>query len=112
MDKLLTFTITAIFVATLVKLSFTQIKNHMKARRFIKKHFIEDKLYTIDELAKAFNLDIETMKNVLSMLEKASVFRKLNALGVSMNKEYFSKYEMTLLVKMLVKQNFKGLLNF
>ncbi len=111
MDKLLTFTITSIFIATIIKLSFTYIKNYIKGRKFIKKHFFEDKLYTIDDLANAFNLDVETMINILRMLEKAYVFRKLNSLGVSMDKEYFSRYEMTILVKMLVQKKFKDLLH-
>ncbi len=105
MDQLLIYTITAIFVIITIKLALTYVNNYIKYKKFIKKHFVEDRLYNIDELAGSFALDTPTMKNVLNMLQKAYVFRSLNDMGVSMDKDYFSKYEIKILVKMLVKKN-------
>ncbi len=105
MDKLLTYIITSIFCISIIKIAFTSIKNHIKYKKFIKKNFTDDKLYTIDDLSNAFTLDTETMTKVLRMLEKAYVFKKLNSLGITMDKEYFSKYEIKILVRILLKKN-------
>ncbi len=104
MDKLLTYIITSIFIIAIIKFVFNYASNYFKYKKFIQKHFSQDKIYTINELSAAFNLDIETMKKILRMLEKAFVFRKMNALGVTMDKDYFSKYEIKILVRMLVKK--------
>ena len=72
---------------------------------FLNKHFQdEDKLYTIEEVSNSFKLDKEHFKSLISILETHQYFSFFNKKGVTMVKDYYSKYELKYLVELLLKK--------
>ena len=72
---------------------------------FLNKHFQdEDKLYTIEEVSNSFKLDKEHFKSLISILETHQYFNFFNKRGVTMVKDYYSRYELKYLVELLLKK--------
>ena len=76
-----------------------------KANTFIVKNFKEDRLYSISELASSFNMEELDFHRLLSVLQTYKYFNFFNKKGVDMIKDYYSKYEIKFLVKILLKKN-------
>ena len=75
------------------------------AKNFLNKHFQdEDKLYTIEEVSNSFKLDKEHFKSLISILETHQYFTFFNKRGVTMVKDYYSRYELKYLVELLLKK--------
>ncbi len=104
MDRIFSYIIIAIFLIIILKSIISLIYKYIKKAEFIKKHFALDKLYSIDDLSSAFNLDSEKMLQILNTIEKSGSFYKLKKNGITMNKNYFSKYEINILVGIIIKR--------
>lgn len=86
----------------------SQIKYFIRKKKsdlFFEEHFSEDRIYTIDEIAFCFKLDREKMLSILKTLDDSGMFLFLKKRGVAMNKDYYSKYEMKILTRLLAKKN-------
>ncbi len=104
MDRIFTYIVIAIFFIIILRSIISLIYRHIKKRQFIKKHFDEDKLYSIDDLSLAFHLDNQKMLEILNTIEKAGSFYKLKKNDITMNKNYFSKYEIGILISIIIKK--------
>ncbi len=76
-----------------------------KANKFIIKNFKEDRLYSISEVASSFNMGESDFHRLLSVLQSYKYFNFFNKRGVDMIKDYYSKYEINFLIKILLKKN-------
>jgi len=76
-----------------------------KASKFFIKHFNEDRLYTLSEVASSFNIEDEHFHKLLSILQNYKYFHFFNKRGVDMIKDYYSGYELKFLIKILLKKN-------
>lgn len=75
-----------------------------KANDFINKYFYEDKLYSADEVSKIFKLDKGHFFSLINTLEKYNYFSFFNKRGITMTKDFYSKYELKYLVRLLSKK--------
>ncbi len=76
-----------------------------KANAFLNKYFKdEDKLYSLKEVSDAFILEEDHFLKLLSTLEKYNYFSFFNKRGVTMVKDFYSKYELKYLVRLLCKK--------
>ena len=76
-----------------------------KASKFLINNFNEDRLYSILEVASSFNMEVDDFHRLLSILQSYKYFNFFNKKGVDMIKDYYSKYEIKFLVKILLKKN-------
>ncbi len=104
MERIFSYIIIAIFFVIILKSTVSLIYKRIKKTQFMKKHFSVDKLYSIDDLSSAFNLDSEKMLEILNTIEKSGSFHKLKKNEITMNKNYFSKYEINILVGIIIKK--------
>ncbi|WP_157159297.1 hypothetical protein [Brachyspira pilosicoli] len=89
----------------LIKYIVSKIIISKKANIFLNKHFQdENKLYTIEEVSNSFKLDKEHFKSLISILETHQYFSFFNKRGVTMVKDYYSRYELKYLVELLLKK--------
>ena len=89
----------------LIKYIVSKIIIIKKANIFLNKYFPdEDKLYTIEEVSNSFKLDKEHFKYLISILETHKYFSFFNKRGVTMVKDYYSRYELKYLAELLIKK--------
>ncbi|WP_295296099.1 hypothetical protein [uncultured Brachyspira sp.] len=89
----------------LIKYIVSKIIIIKKANIFLNKYFPdEDKLYTIEEVSNSFKLDKEHFKSLIGILETHQYFNFFNKRGVTMVKDYYSRYELKYLVGLLLKK--------
>ncbi len=105
MDNLFTYILIIIFTMTILKIFISFMIRYIKSIRFFRKYFYEDRLYKLEDLSEAFKLDNETMIKILNSIEKSGGFKKLKSNNITMNKNYFSKYEIRILINTLIKKN-------
>ena len=95
----------AFTLTLLIKYIVSKIIISNKANIFLNKHFQdEDKLYTIEEVSNSFKLDKEHFKSLINILETHQYFSFFNKRGVTMVKDYYSRYELKYLVELLLKK--------
>lgn len=75
-----------------------------KSNSFINKYFYEDKLYSAEEVSNIFKLDKEHFFSLINTLEKYNYFSFLNKRGITMTKDFYSKYELKYLIRLLSKK--------
>lgn len=75
-----------------------------KANRFLEEYFYEDKLYSAEEVSNIFKLDKERFFSLINILEKHNYFYFLNKRGIIMAKDFYSKYELKYLIRILSKK--------
>lgn len=93
---------TLFYITRLIAKSVTRKK---KASEFFIKHFSENRLYTLSEVASSFNVEDEHFHKLLSILQNYKYFHFFNKRGVDMIKDYYSGYELKFLIKILLKKN-------
>lgn len=80
------------------------IKTKKKIKIFLLLYFNEDRLYNIDEIANAFKLDKEHLLDILETLENYNYFKRLKKNGVTLIKDYYSLYEIKIILKVVSKK--------
>ena len=75
-----------------------------KANEFINKHFFEDKLYSAEEVSNIFKLDKEHFFSLINTLENYNYFSFFNKRGIIMTKDFYSRYELKYLIRLLSKK--------
>ena len=88
----------------LIKYIINRIIITKKANQFLNKYFYEDKLYSAEEVANIFKLDKEHFFSLINTLEQYNYFYFFNKRGVVMAKDFYSKYELKYLIKLLSKK--------
>ena len=105
MPKLIQYSILIFILFLFLKIIITNIIISKKSAVFLNKHFKdEDKLYSIKEVSEAFRLEEEHFLKLLATLEKYHYFSFFNKRGVTMVKDFYSKYELKYLVRLLCKK--------
>ena len=105
MPKFVQYFILLFIIVFTIKIAVTRIIILKKSNAFLNKHFKdEDKLYSLKEVAEAFRLDENHFLKLLSTLEKYNYFTFFNKRGVTMVKDFYSKYELKYLVRLLSKK--------
>lgn len=105
MPKIVQYFILIFIIALIIKIIVNNIVISKKSNEFLDKYFKdEEKLYSIKEVSEAFKLEEEHFKKLLCILEKHNYFHFFNKRGVTMVKDFYSKYELKYLVKILSKK--------
>lgn len=104
MPKLLQYVFILFFAILIVKYFIYYIKVINKSNKFLKTHFNEDKLYSSKEVSKVFHLNEKDFLNLLQTLEDYNYFIFFKRRGVTMVKDYYSKYELKFLLRLLSKK--------
>nr|WP_300743265.1 hypothetical protein [uncultured Brachyspira sp.] len=88
-----------------MKIIIDNICIRVKSNKFLNKYFKdEDKLYSLEEVSSVFRLEKEHFSKLLSTLEKYHYFSFFNKRGVTMVKDYYSRYELKYLIRLLSKK--------
>ncbi|MEI0605259.1 hypothetical protein R4K55_13675 [Brachyspira alvinipulli] len=105
MPKIVQYFILIFIIVLIIKIIVNNIVISKKSNEFLDKYFKdEEKLYSIKEVSEAFKLEEEHFKKLLCTLEKYNYFHFFNKRGVTMVKDFYSKYELKYLVKILSKK--------
>ena len=88
----------------LLKFIIDKIIAIKKANRFVNKYFFEDKLYSAEEVSNIFKLDKEHFFSLINTLENYNYFSFFNKRGIIMTKDFYSKYELKYLIRILSKK--------
>ncbi|WP_295157667.1 hypothetical protein [uncultured Brachyspira sp.] len=105
MPKIIQYSILLFIFFLFLKIIITNIFVLKKADIFLNKYFKdENKLYSLKEVSKAFKLEEEHFLKLLSTLEKYHYFDFFNKRGVTMVKDFYSKYELKYLIRLLCKK--------
>lgn len=98
------FFILLFILVLLLKFIMDKIIVIKKSNQFMNKYFFEDKLYSAEEVANIFKLDKEHFFSLINTLEKYNYFSFFNKRGVIMTKDFYSKYELKYLIRLLSKK--------
>ena len=98
------FFILLFILVLLLKFIIDKITIIKKSNRFINKYFFEDKLYSAEEVSNIFKLDKEHFFSLINTLEKYNYFSFFNKRGIIMTKDFYSKYELKYLIRLLSKK--------
>lgn len=98
------FFILLFILVLLLKFIIDKIIIIKKSNRFINKYFFEDKLYSAEEVSNIFKLDKEHFFSLINTLEKYNYFSFFNKRGIIMTKDFYSKYELKYLIRLLSKK--------
>ena len=98
------FFILLFILVLLLKFIIDKIIIIKKSNRFINKYFFEDKLYSAEEVSNIFKLDKEHFFSLINTLEKYNYFHFFNKRGIIMTKDFYSKYELKYLIRLLSKK--------
>ena len=98
------FFILLFILVLLLKFIIDKIIAIKKANEFINKYFFEDKLYSAEEVSNIFKLDKEHFFSLINTLENYNYFSFFNKRGVIMTKDFYSKYELKYLIRILSKK--------
>lgn len=105
MPKIVQYFILIFIIILIIKITLNNIVIIKKSNEFLNKHFKdENKLYSIKEVSEAFRLEEEHFKKLINTLEKYNYFHFFNKRGVTMVKDFYSKYELKYLIKLLSKK--------
>ena len=105
MPKTVQYSLILFIIVLIIKIIIDNIRIRIKSNKFLDKYFKdEDKLYSLEEVASAFKLEKDHFLKLLSTLEKYHYFSFFNKRGVTMAKDYYSKYELKYLVRILSKK--------
>lgn len=88
----------------LIKYIINRIIITKKANQFLNKYFYEDKLYSAEEVSNIFKLDKEHFFSLINTLEQYNYFSFFNKRGIIMAKDFYSKYELKYLIRLLSKK--------
>lgn len=95
----------SILAVIFIKHIISLFTNKNKINYYINKYFREERLYTLKEVASVFRLEEEHFLKLIKTLENYNYFPFFKKAGVTMVKDYYSKYELKTLIKILVKKN-------
>lgn len=98
------FFILLFILVLLLKFIIDKIIAIKKANEFINKYFFEDKLYSAEEVSNIFKLDKEHFFSLINTLENYNYFSFFNKRGIIMTKDFYSKYELKYLIRLLSKK--------
>lgn len=98
------FFILLFILVLLLKFIVDKIIVIKKSNQFMSKYFFEDKLYSAEEVSNIFKLDKEHFFSLINTLEKYNYFSFFNKRGVIMTKDFYSKYELKYLIRLLSKK--------
>lgn len=98
------FFILLFILVLLLKFIIDKIIAIKKSNRFINKYFFEDKLYSAEEVSNIFKLDKEHFFSLINTLENYNYFSFFNKRGIIMTKDFYSKYELKYLIRILSKK--------
>lgn len=98
------FFILLFILVLLLKFIVDKIIVIKKSNQFMSKYFFEDKLYSAEEVSDIFKLDKEHFFSLINTLEKYNYFSFFNKRGVIMTKDFYSKYELKYLIRLLSKK--------
>ena len=98
------FFILLFILVLLLKFIVGRIMIIKKSNEFINKYFFEDKLYSAEEVSNIFKLDKEHFFSLINTLENYNYFSFFNKRGVIMTKDFYSKYELKYLIRLLSKK--------
>lgn len=105
MPKIVQYSLILFIIVLTIKIIINNICIKIKSDKFLNKYFKdEDKLYSLEEVSSAFRLEKEHFSKLLSTLEKYHYFSFFNKRGVTMVKDYYSRYELKYLVRLLSKK--------
>lgn len=98
------FFILLFILVLLLKFIVDKIIVIKKSNQFMNKYFFEDKLYSAEEVSNIFKLDKEHFFSLINTLEKYNYFSFFNKRGIIMTKDFYSKYELKYLIRLLSKK--------
>lgn len=98
------FFILLFILVLLLKFIVDKIIVIKKSNQFMSKYFFEDKLYSAEEVSNIFKLDKEHFFSLINTLEKYNYFSFFNKRGIIMTKDFYSKYELKYLIRLLSKK--------
>ena len=98
------FFILLFILVLLLKFIVDKIIVIKKSNQFINKYFFEDKLFSAEEVSNIFKLDKEHFFSLINTLEKYNYFSFFNKRGIIMTKDFYSKYELKYLIRLLSKK--------
>lgn len=98
------FFILLFILVLLLKFIIDKIIVIKKSNQFMNKYFFEDKLYSAEEVSNIFKLDKEHFFSLINTLEKYNYFSFFNKRGIIMTKDFYSKYELKYLIRLLSKK--------
>ena len=98
------FFILLFILVLLLKFIIDKIIVIKKSNQFMSKYFFEDKLYSAEEVSNIFKLDKEHFFSLINTLEKYNYFSFFNKRGIIMTKDFYSKYELKYLIRLLSKK--------
>lgn len=105
MSKIVQYFILLFIIAFTIKIIVSKILIIKKSDIFLNKYFKdENKLYSLKEVSEAFRLEENHFLELLSTLEKHNYFNFFNKRGVTMVKDFYSKYELKYLIRLLCKK--------
>ncbi|ACN83874.1 hypothetical protein OFR22_06000 [Brachyspira hyodysenteriae] len=105
MPKIVQYSLILFIIVLTIKIIIDNICIKIKSDKFLNKYFKdEEKLYSLEEVSSAFRLEKEHFLQLLSTLEKYNYFSFFNKKGVTMVKDYYSRYELKYLVRILSKK--------
>ena len=105
MPKIVQYFLILFIIVLTIKIIIDNICITIKSNKFLNKYFKdEDKLYSLKYVSEAFKLEEEHFCKLLETLEKYHYFSFFNKRGVTMVKDFYSKYELKYLVKLLSKK--------
>ncbi|WP_300758165.1 hypothetical protein [uncultured Brachyspira sp.] len=105
MPKIVQYLLILFIITFIIKIIINNIAVTIKSNKFINKYFKDDnKLYSLEEVSKAFKLEKDHFSRLLETLEKYHYFSFFNKRGVTMVKDFYSKYELKYLVRLLSKK--------
>lgn len=105
MPKIVQYLLILFIIVFITKIIINNIAVTIKSNKFLNKYFKDDdKLYSLEEVASAFKLEKEHFSRLLETLEKYHYFSFFNKRGVTMVKDFYSKYELKYLVRLLSKK--------
>lgn len=98
------FFILLFILVLLLKFIIDKIIIIKKSNRFLRKYFFEDKLYSAEEVSNIFKLDKDNFFSLIKTLEQYNYFSFFNKRGIIMTKDFYSKYELKYLIRLLSKK--------
>lgn len=98
------FFILLFILVLLLKFIVDKIIVIKKSNQFMNKYFFEDKLYSAEEVSNIFKLNKEHFFSLINTLEKYNYFSFFNKRGIIMTKDFYSKYELKYLIRLLSKK--------
>lgn len=105
MSKFIQYSILIFVIVFIIKSVIAYILIIKKSNTFLNKHFKDNnKIYSVKEVSEAFNIDEVHFTKLIYTLEKYNYFTFFNKRGVTMVKDFYSKYELKHLIILLNKK--------